>query len=71
MLATADRYRPPTIAQRGKVAKAMATVHAHKPQHGETSGFIPCPACGGRLRFNIQSTGLSRGNCACGIRWAQ
>ncbi|MBX3653247.1 MAG: hypothetical protein KF686_03620 [Ramlibacter sp.] len=65
------RYQPQTIKQRGQVAKAMAAVYAQKPQNGEAKGRIQCPACNGALNFTVNSTGLSRGHCGCGMRWCQ
>lgn len=66
------RFEPPTIKQRGQRAQAMAAVFARRPAHGEASGTLRC-ACGGRITFNIQSTGISRGHCTgpCGARWQQ
>jgi hypothetical protein len=60
-------------AKVGAHARAMDAVQQHKPQHGEAAGRIQCPRCNGGLRFNIQSTGISRGNCSttgC-LRWCQ
>lgn len=65
------RFEPPTIKERGQVARAMAAVQAHKPQAGELAGRITCPRCGGALTFAIQSNGISRGHCTCGVKWCQ
>lgn len=66
------RFEPPTIKQRGELARMMDAVHRHRPANGEASGTMRC-TCGGTLHFNIQSTGVSRARCSagCGIRWCQ
>lgn len=65
------RFTPPTIQQRGQLARAIAAVQHHKPEHGEASGKIACTRCGGSVRFVIDYSGRSRGQClnACGVRW--
>lgn len=57
----------------GATARAMNAVQQHRPEHGEASGRIQCPKCGGGLRFNVQSTGISRGSCSTAgcVRWQQ
>lgn len=64
------RHEVPTIAWRGKLANLVAQVQQQKPQHGERTGSLRC-ICGATLTYNIQATGLSRGQCsaACGVRW--
>jgi hypothetical protein len=66
------RFEPPTIKERGELARLMDAVQRHKPEHGEASGTLRC-ACGGTLKFNIQSNGISRGTCLAGCwrRWQQ
>ena len=66
------RFEPPTIKQRGQVARAMELVHKHRPEHGEHQGRITCPRCGAGLTFTILSNGISRGQCAAAacIRWS-
>lgn len=60
-------------AQLGATARALAAVQQQKPQHGEATGRIQCPRCNGRIRFNIQSNGISRGQCGTAgcLRWQQ
>lgn len=61
---------PPTIAWRGKLALLRADVQKHKPENGERQGTMKC-ICGASFHFNIQASGISRGQCAaaCGARW--
>lgn len=67
------RFEPPSVHERGQVARAMAAVHAQKPESGERTGRITCTRCDGALRFTIFSNGISRGQCAAAgcIRWSQ
>jgi hypothetical protein len=65
------RFEPPSIKERGQVARAMAAVQQHKPAVGESKGKLQCPKCRGGLRFTIFSNGISSGQCSCGIRWCQ
>ncbi len=65
------RFEPPSIKERGQVARAMAAVQAQKPAQGEAKGNLACTRCGGALKFTIQSNGLSSGQCSCGVRWCQ
>jgi hypothetical protein len=67
------RFEPPTIKERGQVARTMNLVHQHKPQHGEASGTVKCERCGASVRFTILASGISRGQCAnnCGVKWCQ
>lgn len=60
-----------TVAHYGAIARAQAAIQAHKPAQGEHTGRIACTKCGSSLRFTIQSTGISRGQCnAAGcLRW--
>jgi hypothetical protein len=64
-------FAPPTISQRGQIARAMAAAYAHKPQVGEHTGTMKCTRCSSTLRFTIASNGVSRGQCsaACGVKW--
>jgi hypothetical protein len=68
-----SRFEPPSIRERGQLARAIAAVQQHKPEHGESSGKITCTRCGAALRFTIDSSGISRGQCIgnCGVRWCQ
>lgn len=61
----------PTIAWRGKVARAMDQVQQHRQPGQEVSGRIPCPHCGSPLRFTVLASGQSRGRCAAAgcISW--
>lgn len=63
------RFEPPTIKERSHVVQAITAAQAHRPAQGEVRGKAPCPRCRGTVQFTIQSTGLSRGQCTCGIRW--
>jgi hypothetical protein len=65
------RFEPPTIKERGHVAKAMAAVQSYKPANGEAKGSLTCPRCTGSLKFAILSNGVSRGQCTCGVKWCQ
>ena len=67
------RFDPPTIRERGQLARAIAAVQEHKPQHGEATGKISCTRCGASLRFTINCKGISRGMCTSAgcIRWLQ
>lgn len=60
----------PTTKERSELANLRAAAYAHQPKYGETKSTMPCP-CGGKIRFTIQSSGLSWGQCtaACGRRW--
>jgi hypothetical protein len=66
-------FEPPSIRERGQVARAMDAVQRLKPEHGETTGRITCTRCGGGLRFTIDYKGISRGQCTSAgcIRWLQ
>jgi hypothetical protein len=64
------RHESPSTAWRGKLANLVAQVHQLKPEHGEKQGTLRC-LCGATLTYNIQATGISRGQCSagCGVRW--
>jgi hypothetical protein len=66
-------FSPPTIAQRGQLAKAMAQAYDHRPEHGETRVRLTCSRCKGTILATVQSDGISRGQCrsvGC-IAWTQ
>jgi hypothetical protein len=65
-------YRDVSIARRGQIARLRAEVQQQKTEHGERQGKLRC-VCGATFTFNIQASGLSRGQCAagCGARWTQ
>lgn len=65
------RFEPPTLKERSHIVKAMAAAQQQKPAQGEARGKLTCPRCSGTINFTIQSTGLSRGQCTCGVRWCQ
>jgi hypothetical protein len=66
----AARFDPPSIAWRGRLANLRAEAQGHKPAHGEVRASLSC-MCGAKVRFTIQSTGISWGSCtaACGVKW--
>ena len=70
-MTVAQRFQPPTIAQRGQIANAMAAVQKQRPKVGESKGSIPCTRCSGRLSFTVLASGISRASCNTGgcIRW--
>lgn len=58
-----NRYQPMPPQQRGQIARAMAGVQEHKDSVQDVRGAIACTRCGGRLTFNVQPSGISRGQC--------
>jgi hypothetical protein len=65
------RFEVPTIRQRGELVRLIAAVQAHKPEHGEHRGQLPC-RCGSKVSFTIMANGISWGQCAaaCGVKWS-
>lgn len=64
---------PAFAARVSPIARAMSAIQQHKPATGEYTGRISCPKCHSGLRFTIQSTGISRGQCSAAgcLRWCQ
>jgi hypothetical protein len=69
------RFDPPSIKQRGALAKAVNQVYERRDERNrqDVSGRIPCTWCTGQVSFTVFPSGLSFGSCTsgCGIRWTQ
>lgn len=67
------RFEPPTIKERGQLARTMNLVYLKRPEYGEAQGTVTCQKCNGTVHFIIYANGISRGRCAngCGVKWCQ
>ncbi len=63
----------------GPTARAMAAVkgeHCQPPTYRPAqavSGSMPCPRCGGSLKFTVAPSGTSTGRCTSAgcVRWVE
>ncbi|HSV45117.1 MAG TPA: hypothetical protein VLJ58_04920 [Ramlibacter sp.] len=67
------RFEPPTIKERGAVAKLMAHAYEQRQPGQDVKGQAQCPRCRSRVNFTVFPSGLSYGNCVSAgcIRWTQ
>lgn len=67
------RFEPPSIKQRGQVAKVMAHAYDQRQPGQDVKGQTDCPRCRSRITFTVFPSGVSFGNCVSAgcIKWHQ